>query len=173
MGIEMEFTEKGVVKVSMTRYIEDYSDEFPKDATTPVVSTAAEHLLKINTSGKRLSEERAILFHRIFSKLLFIRKRARPDTHLTIEFLRTSVRDPDEDDWKNLQRLLQYLHRTSEMALHLNSYDLNIVHWWVDTYYGVHDDLKGHTSTTISIGRGCANIMSNKQKINTTRSTLG
>ena len=34
----MEFTEKGRLKVSMTVYIDKSDDEFPEDATTPVVS---------------------------------------------------------------------------------------------------------------------------------------
>ena len=40
------------------------------------------------------------------------------------------------------------------MALHLNSDDLNIIHWWGDSSYGVHDDLKGHTGATVSNGGG-------------------
>ena len=59
------------------------------------------------------------------------------------------------------------------MALHLNADDLNIVHWWVDTSYGVHDDIKGHQCTTLSTVRVCVTRMSKKQKINTTSSTQG
>ena len=52
----MYFTERGVVKVSMIEYIDESVDEFPEDITTPVVSPAAEHMFKINKSGKFLSE---------------------------------------------------------------------------------------------------------------------
>ena len=46
------------------------------------------------------------------SKLLLLRKRARPDIQPTIAFLATRVRNPDEDDWKKLRRLLSYLDAT-------------------------------------------------------------
>ena len=79
LGMDMGFNERGTVKVSMKGYIDESVDEFPEDVTTPVVSLEADHMFKINTSGKRLSEERAILFHRIVTKLLFVSKRARID----------------------------------------------------------------------------------------------
>ena len=57
------------------------------------------------------------------------------------------------------------------MYLTINSDNLNVVNWWVDDAYGVHDDLKGHTGATTSIGKGCVTIISRKQNINTTSST--
>ena len=49
--------------------------------------------------GKRLIEERDILLHRLFAKLLFVRKFASPDIHPNITFIMTWVRDPVEDGW--------------------------------------------------------------------------
>ena len=69
--------------------------------------------------------------------------------------------------------LLQYLHSTCEMSLHLNSYDLNIVHWWFNASYGICIYLNGCTGATMSIGRVCFTGMSKKQKINTTSFTQG
>ena len=149
----MECTERRAFKISMTRYIDEAFDEFSKDVTTLVVSPAEESLLKTNKSGKYLIEERAILFHRRVAKLLFVSKRARSDIHPTISFLTTRVLDLDEDDRKNLQHMLQYPHGACKMALHLNSDDLNIIHWRVDTSYVSHDDLNGPTDATVSIGR--------------------
>ena len=107
LGMDTELTERGTVKVSMTGYIEDFVDDFLEEFTTPVVNPAAEHLFKINTSGKALREEQAILLHRLIENLIFVSKRDRPDIRPTIEFLTTRVQDPDEYDWKNLRRLLQ------------------------------------------------------------------
>ena len=82
-------------------------------------------------------------------------------------------RYPDENGWKNLWRLLQYLHGTHDMALHLNSEGLNIIYWWVNTSYGVHNYLKGPTRATLSILRGCVTRMSKKHNINTTSCNQG
>ena len=43
------------------------------------------------------------------------------------------------------------MNGTRDMCLTLNTDALNVVHWWVDAAYGVHDDLKGHTGGTVSI----------------------
>ena len=130
-------------------------------------------MLNINKSGNRLSQDWAILFHRLVTKFLFFRKRARPYIHPTIEFLTTRVQDPDEDYWQNIQHILQYLHGTHEMAVYLNNYVLNILHWWVDPSYNVNDDIKGHTRSTMSIGRRFVNSISNKQKIDNTSTDQG
>ena len=63
------------------------------------------------------------------SKLLLLRKRARPDIQPTIAFLATRVRNPDEDDWKKLRRVISYLNATiNSVKLHLSADDLNVVH---------------------------------------------
>ena len=86
--------------------------------------------------------------------MLFVSKRARPDIQPNIAFLTTRVREPNKDEWRNLRRLLQYLNGTRDMCLTINADDINIVQWWVDAAYGVHDGLKGHTGVTMSIGKG-------------------
>ena len=75
----------------MTGYIDDVVDEIPNDVATPMVSPTSEYLFRMNKSGERLSEERSILFHRIISKLMFVRKSTRPDIHPTVAFLNTRL----------------------------------------------------------------------------------
>ena len=106
-------------------------------------------------------------------KLLFLIKRARPYIQPTITFLTARVRNPDEDNWKKLQRVLSYLGATINLVkLHLNANDLNVVHWWVDVSYGTHTDLKGQKGATISIGKGCVKSELKKQKNNATNLTI-
>jgi len=45
------------------------------------------------------------------------------------------------------------------------------IHWWVDSSYTVHPDMKSHTGVLMSLGKGCTNTASNKQKLNTKSST--
>ena len=62
---------------------------------------------------------RVELFHRYAEKLLFMSKRGRPDLRTMISFLKTRVQSPDEDDWKNLIRLIKFLMVTMMDALTL------------------------------------------------------
>ena len=46
-----------------------------------------------------------------------------------------------------------------------------IIKWWIDASYGVHDNMRSHTGTTMSLGRGSIYSRSVKQKLNTKSST--
>ena len=43
------------------------------------------------------------------TKGIFLTKRARGDIHTAIRFFTTRVLNPDEDDWKKLQRMMKNL----------------------------------------------------------------
>ena len=82
--------------------------------------------------------------------------------------------NPDEDDWKKLRRLLGYLKWTIKLPLILRANGVNVLKWWVDASYAAHDDMRGHTGGTISMGkdgRGLIISISKKQKLNTKSST--
>ena len=114
------------------------------------------HLFKVDNACEKLCERYKIILHQLVAKLLFLIKHARSDIQPTTAFLTTRVRNPDEDDWKNLRRVLSYLEATIKtVKLHLKVNYLNVVHWWVDVSYGTHPDLKVQTGATISIGKVC------------------
>ena len=86
-------------------------------------------------------------------------------------FLCTRVREPDEDDWKKLERLLAYLNGTRELSLTLNTTENDDIKWWVDSSYAVHPDFKSHTGIAMTMGKGTPICVSTKQKLNTKSST--
>ena len=108
------------------------------------------------------------------AQLIFTGIRCRKDAQTAIAFLTKRVRNPDEDDWKKLRRLLSYLKRTINLPLILRADGVNVLKWWVDASYAAHDDMWGHTGGTMSMGKGrCGSIIriSKKQKLNTKSST--
>ncbi len=88
-----------------------------------------------------------------------------------VAFLTTRVKEPDEDDWGKLKRVLKYLHRTVHLSLTLDASEMTLVRWWVDASFTVHSDYKSHTGAVLSLGRGGVISMSRKQKLNTKSST--
>jgi hypothetical protein len=77
------------------------------------------------------------------------------------------VKQPDEDDWGKLKRMLKYLKGTVRgLKLTLSVYDVSIIQWWVDALYAVHEDCRGHTGAMMSLGKGAVTSFSTKQKIN-------
>ena len=140
----------------MDSYITKSIDECPKEMITSITTPAGNHLLKVDNACKKSCERDKIIFYMLVAKLFFLSKRARPDIQPTIAFLTTRVINPDQDDWKKLRRVLIYLRVTiNTVKLHLNTKDLNVVHWWLDASYVTHPYLKGQTGATISIRKGC------------------
>ena len=172
LGMDLDFTESGSVKVSMIDYLKELIVDFPVEIEDSIGTPIGTNLLEINEEDPvYLEEERAKILHTFVAKLLFVCKRSRPDTQVAVAFLTTRVRKPDEDDWKKLIRLVKYIKSTVEMKLTLSSNNTNIVKWWVDGSYAVHKDMKSHTGGLMTLGKGCVYGTSIRQKLNTKSST--
>jgi hypothetical protein len=110
-------------------------------------------------------------FHHSVAQLIFASARARKDIQTTIAFLTTRVRNPNEDEWGKLRRLMRYIKGTIHLPLILRADNLNVIKWWVDASFTTHDDCRGHTGGAMSLGKGSITGASKKQKINTQSST--
>ena len=77
----------------------------------------------------------------------------------------TSIKNPDEDDWKKLIRLLCYLNGTCNLFLTLEADNLTDAMWWGDATFAVHPDFKSHTGGSLSYQKGAMQTMSHKQKM--------
>ena len=86
-------------------------------------------------------------------------------------FLCTRVREPTSDNENKLTRVIRYLQGTKDITLRLQADNLNIVKWWVDGAFAVHEGMKSRTGGVMSLGKGSAYSASRKQKINMKSST--
>jgi hypothetical protein len=174
LGMEIDFSEKGKVKIGMTEYVESMLEVFPeKMKSTDTAVTLASNGLFNEGQGKKLNEERADAYHTMVAKALLLCKRARPDIQPTIAVLCTRVKGPNEAGWEKLVRLMKYLNGTRELKLTLSADNLHCIKWYVDTSFAVHPDYKSHTGATMSYGddNGVVQSISRKQKLNTRSST--
>ena len=118
--------------------MEKFKKEFLDIILTPIKTCTANHILTVNPYGKKLDKRCAELFHRYVAKLLFMSKHDQPDLQMTIPFLTTRVKSPDEDDWKNLIWLMKFLIGVITDALTLGGKGtIYVVKWWVDASYGM------------------------------------
>ena len=156
LGMSLAFTIAGQVKATIFDYIKEMIDDFTKinPTTKTAPNLAASHLFKVDEEAEILDERRAQTFHTYVAKVLLETKRARPDIHTAVAFLSTRVMTPDEDDWKKLLRMINYLRGTLELPLTLKASNINIVKWWVDGSYGINTDCKIQTGGTQSLGKG-------------------
>jgi hypothetical protein len=178
LGMILDYSEPGKVKIQMKDYVAKTLNEFKYQdelrATKPVTSPAAEKLFSVNDKTPKLDKAMGEEFHGTVAKLLFLTKRARPDLQPTVPFLCTRVKQPDQDDWKKLLRLLKYLELTANLILTLEADpDDDVLHarWFPDAAFAVHPDFKSHTGAVLSFGKGATKTVSSKQRLNTRSST--
>jgi hypothetical protein len=81
------------------------------------------------------------------------------------------VKEPNDDDWKKLLRMMRYLKGSKDEVLFLSADDLHVIKWYVDASFAVHADFKSHTGGAMSYGTGVPISISRKQKLNTRSST--
>lgn len=171
LGMSLDFRRPGAVVVTMIDFIKRLLDEAPEEFNGEANTPAAKYLFNVNEECEKLEEQRAIQFHHIVAKALFLCKRARPDFQLVVAFLSTRVKEPDQDDWKKLRRMVQYLRKSCHLCLTLEAEDIHVVKWWVDAAFAVHPDMKSQTGGAMSLGKGVVYGSSVRQKLNTKSST--
>ena len=177
LGMDLDFNAvPDAMQVSMIPYLNGMLRKFPEELKGSASTPAADHLFKVRPENEAtyLPEEMAQVFHRTTAQLLFVAQRARRDIQTAVSFLTTRVKRPDEDDWGKLRRVLLYLKGTLSLKLTLKAEDLSAVRWWIDASYAVHEDCKGHTGATMTLGsegNGACTSGSWKQKLQGRSST--
>ncbi len=187
LGMMLDFSTKGEVKISMVDYVKEvvlawdkavevanngFMTVEPKSAKKGRKKMAApEDLFKVDQDANKLDTGMSTMFHNIVAKVLYLVKRAQPDASVSIAFLTTRVQAPDVDDWKKLAHLIGYLRSTIDMPLILGGDSSGTLNWYVNVSFAVHPNMRGHTGGGLTMGRGFPIASSTKQKINTRSST--
>ncbi|CAJ1944948.1 unnamed protein product [Cylindrotheca closterium] len=173
LGMTLDFSVKGKLKICMDDYVKNMLEDFPikfnKDSKQE--TPAGNDLLEAG-KGKLLSAEYRQIFHTTVARGLYVSKRAHLDIHSTITILALRVQEPTESDWKKCVCMIRYLFCTLLYHLTLSTESLQVIKWMIDASFAVHPDLKSHTAGgTLSFGRGAAQVMSKKPKLNSRSST--
>lgn len=159
LGMTMDFSKSGKFIIDMKKYREQvwwgqghWSD------------SSSWHLLKTRASAEKLNEADAELFHSPTAKLLWVSNRSRPGIKCATFFLCARVKEPENDDYKKLARIVKYLHRTKFRRLILEATHLDQNYWLIDEAFAVHDDMQSHMGLFMTFGRGMMNGSSTKQR---------
>ena len=70
------------------------------------------------------------------------------------------MKEPTQEDYAKLMRVLEYLHGTRDLDKHIN------ISAYIDASYAIHSDFKSHSGIYVSMGRGPIYCNSSKQRIN-------
>jgi ribosomal protein L24E len=170
LGMTLDFSVPRKVNITMAKYVDDclVEAEIVGIAPTP----AAANLFDIGAHDTpKLDKRRHKLFHSRVYKLLYLARKTRPDMLTAVVFLTTRTQAPNELDWTKLIRVYKYLNGTRDLGIVLQSINRLVVSAWIDASFGVHPEMKSHTGSVISLGKGPIYVKSSKQKLNSLAST--
>ena len=91
LGMVLDFTEPGAVRISMEDYVERMLESFPGGVKGTAATPAAQYLFSTREMVQPLKEERSAIYHTMVAKVLFACKQARLDIQLALAFLSTRV----------------------------------------------------------------------------------
>ena len=170
LGMTLDYGIPGKVKIDMKEYVVSMVEEFPCKLAGQASTPANDNLFKVDR-GSKLDSLKSEAFHTFVAKALFLTKRSRIDIQPTVAFLCTRVREPTSYDWFKLKRMMDFLEKTKEDCLTLESDGSREIIWSIDAAFAVHPDMKSHTGITMKMGKGAIYSASKKQKLNTRSST--
>ena len=100
LGMDMEFTSKGALEVSMITYLKNMISLFLELIVGKAAMPGADYLFTIRDEqdAKLLDKERALTFHHTVDQLLVMLTQARQDIQMSVAFLTTRVNSPDKDN---------------------------------------------------------------------------
>ena len=155
LGMDVDYTEQGIVKVSMEKMVVNAIESFGEvKGADSVVTPANQDLFNVNEGLPRLDKEKTEKFHSIVATLLYIAKRARPDLLTAVAFLTTRVLSPNEQDWKKLERVVKYLNGTKDLCLRISANNNFTIEAYIDASFATHMDRNGHTGMFVTLGIG-------------------
>jgi hypothetical protein len=149
LGMTLDFSHKEQCIVTMHDYLDGLLKAYDmaiykhENGFLPITrqcyeTPAPDNLFMVNEDCEKLPEYMAADFHTTAAKTLYVTKRARPDTCLSIAFLTTRVRAPDIDDWEKLRHLMENLRKDHARPLVLGAKNNGLLMWYVDTSFLVH-----------------------------------
>ena len=172
LGMTFDYSRKGSVKVTMKGFIDNLLNETEDYIKGTAETPATNDLFKVN-EDTMLNKEEKELFHTLTYKLLYLSKRVRPDILVATSYLTRRVTKPSLDDMNKLHRVIKYLRNTRELGITLEANTIMEVLAYIDSSHGIHDDMRSHTGSVISLGSGPIYAKSSRQKINTKSSAEG
>ena len=165
LGMILDFSTPGILTVDMSEYIKMILRDIPDHMRGSSSVPANKSLFTTRDTIPTLDTATQEFFHYVTMQLMYLSQRGRPDIRTAVAYLSSRVTKPNQDDLHKLSKVVKYLESTIDLPLRLQALNDGILDCWIDAAYGAHDDCKGHTGTTMSLGHGSIYSNSIKQKL--------
>ena len=152
LGMKLRIDDDCKLHIDMRDQVSEILQDFSGDIKGSPSSPASRTLMNTNENSELLDKGMGDEYHSTVAKLLYLKKRGRPDLEPTVAFLSTRVSNPTVDYWKKLERALAYLNTTKGDVRVIGCGDINNLFTWVDASFAVHNNMRSHTGGAMSFG---------------------
>jgi len=170
LGMIFDFSVEDKVKITMDGFVTEMLSDLEGIIEGEVETPCRSDVFKVRENGY-LNNNKKELFHSTTARLLYLAKRARPDLLVAVSYLTKRVQNPTNDDYSKLERAIKYLRHTKNYGITLQCDNIISILAYIDASHGVHDNLRSHTGSVVTMGKGPVYAKSSSQKINTKSST--
>lgn len=168
LGMQLETLEGGSLQISMNNLL---SELIAGRGSRNPPNPANDNLFIINDGSGELDTPARESFHSLVAKLLYLSRMVRPDIAVSVAYLTTRVKNPNQNDLLKLHRVLDYLNATKDLKLIISNVPFKHVDGLIDASFAQHEDGKSHTGFIIELGGTPISYGSTKQHIITVNST--
>jgi hypothetical protein len=112
-GMVFDFTERK--KLKMKKSLDDILKR--NNITVSAVTPTTPDLFQIDDASPRLKESKAEIFHSEVASISYLVKRIKPECLTATSFLLIRVHYSTEQDWAELEQLLNYVNATKTYRL--------------------------------------------------------
>ena len=151
----------------MTKQLEEAISVFGSTCGYAVKTPGTPHLWEVNENAETLDAEKARIFHSVAAKLLYVKKRKRPDKEPEVAYFITRVENSNVGDWKKMKLCITFLKQSKEDKRIIGCFNLKEFFTWVDASFAVYPNMRSHIGGAISMVYGMIHCRSSKQKSNT------
>lgn len=138
LGVNIYYSNNNYVKFTIHDFIEDMLKEGRDNMNELLSCTADNKLLNVDCALSCLSGKDMDYVHRMTACLLFAYQQARQDMQVVVALMCTWVKDPTEEDYNKLTRVIKYLQSTIHLPLLIGWDETGLLTWNVDTAFAVH-----------------------------------
>ena len=171
LAMVLDFSEKGSVKIDMTKYMKQLVEDFPDKLNDYAPGAWTQGLFDVDPKSPKASPEKANIFHQFTMKIMFAAKRGRQDLLTGVSFLSTRTKVTTVQDYEKLRKMMSFIKATWMDVAKITLDDSNTMKWYVDASFACHPDMRSHTGAVLIMGKGAISSDSKKQKVNSKSTT--
>ena len=114
LAIKIKLRKVKLVKLSMTKQLEEATEFFRSTCGYAVRTPGAPHVFEVNENAERLDAEKSRIFHSVAAKLLYVTKRIRPNKEPEVKYFTNWVSNSNMDYWKKMKCCITFLKQIKE-----------------------------------------------------------